>query len=72
MTKSTQFDLEDAIMTCWNTSSDIELLIAHVGDQSYSTDSLLNIAQGIKELHDLRCHKLFSIFESWLADSANK
>lgn len=67
MDKPSRFDLEDAISACWNTSADIELLAEHVGEQESTDDSVLNILQGIKELHELRCQRVFDIFSALIA-----
>ena len=64
MAENTRFDLEEAIMACWHTSDDVALLADKIGDGDIKEDSILNTMQGIKELHDLRCQKLFGIFEA--------
>lgn len=64
MAEQTRFDLEEAIMACWHTSDDVALLADKIGSADTTEDSILNTVQGIKELHDLRCQKLFGIFET--------
>lgn len=64
MAEHTRFDLEEAIMACWHTSDDVTLLADKIGGGETTEDSVLNALQGIKELHELRCQKLFMIFEN--------
>jgi hypothetical protein len=68
MPDHTRFDLEEAIMGCWHTSDDITLLADKIGGGETTEDSVLNTLQGIKELHELRCQKLFGIFETLVTD----
>jgi hypothetical protein len=65
--ETTRFDLEEAIMACWHTSDDVTLLAEKIADDKPTEDSVLNTLQGIKELHDLRCQKLFKTFELLVA-----
>jgi hypothetical protein len=60
MDNVTRFELEEAIMACWHTSDDLELIArgAEHGD-----DSLLNALIGLKELHDKRAQRVLDIFE---------
>lgn len=68
MAETTRFDLEEAIMACWHTSDDVTLLAEKIADDKPTEDSVLNTLQGIKELHDLRCQKLFKTFELLVAN----
>jgi hypothetical protein len=68
MAETTRFDLEEAIMACWHTSDDVELAAEKVAGGETTEDSVLNTLQGIKELHDLRCQKLFKTFELLVAN----
>ena len=56
-----RFDLEQAIMACWTTKDDIKLF----AEKSYdlSEDELLNGLIGLEHIHNLRCEKVFDIFE---------
>ncbi len=68
---TTRFDLEDAIMQCWHTCDDIELLINAIleppEDDELLNDRLANALIGLKELHHLRSSKLFDIFSVLVA-----
>jgi hypothetical protein len=61
----TQYDLEDAIMTAWRTSDDLELFFKHHGDHPVpmTEDEVSNMIYGIKQLHDMRIEKLFTVFK---------
>lgn len=58
-----RFDLEQAIMSCWNTADDIRLLSEAVIEQELSKDDINNTLTGIEQIHQLRCQKAFDIFE---------
>lgn len=63
-----RFDLEDAIMSCWGTKEDIRLVSERVlEDEELSQDSLVNVLEGIAEMHNMRCKKLFEIFEGMIS-----
>ena len=63
-----RFDLEDAIMSCWVTKEDIRLVSERVlEDEELSQDSLVNVLEGIAEMHNMRCKKLFEIFEGMIS-----
>lgn len=63
-----RFELEDAIMSCWGTKDDVRLVSERVmEDEDLSQDSLANVLEGIAEMHDMRCKKLFEIFESMIS-----
>jgi hypothetical protein len=57
-----RFDLEDAIMSCWNTCDDLSLLLRNVLEDSPDEDDIANAVQGIEALHKLRCQRLFDVF----------
>lgn len=63
-----RFELEDAIMSCWGTQEDIRLVSERImEDEDLSQDSLVNALEGIAEMHNMRCKKLFEIFESMIS-----
>jgi hypothetical protein len=63
-----RFDLEEAIMSCWGTKEDIQLVSERVlEDDELSQDSLANVLTGMAEMHDMRCKKLFEIFEEMIS-----
>jgi hypothetical protein len=59
----TRFELENAIMSCWNTCEDIKLVSSKVLEGGMTEDELSNALIGIEQLHDMRCEKVFEIFE---------
>lgn len=66
-----EFDLEQAIMACWGTSDDIELVaqgIVNSSDDSTLVDRVVNLLTGLRELHDLRCNRVLDIFTDMLAE----
>lgn len=62
-----RFNLEQAIMACWNTSEDIKVLSANILDgEEMTDDDLSNTLIGIECIHNLRMRRLFSIFETMI------
>jgi hypothetical protein len=59
-----RFDLEQAIMSAWQTSDDINLLFEHHGDapRPMTEDEMGNALLGIKILHDMRMEKLMDTY----------
>jgi hypothetical protein len=58
-----RFDLEQAIMACYNTTDDLELVSESILEGELDKDKAFNALAGIQELNRLRCDKVFSIFE---------
>ena len=65
-----RFELEDAIMACWHTSDDINLVTQQILDGADDKDKLSNALIGIQELHNLRCQRVFDIFEALITTGA--
>jgi hypothetical protein len=65
-----RFELEDAIMACWHTSDDLKLVAQQILDGADDPDSLANALIGIQELHNLRCQRVFDIFEALITTGA--
>ena len=65
-----RFELEDAIMACWHTSDDLKLVAQQILDGADDTASLANALIGIQELHNLRCQRVFDIFEALITTGA--
>lgn len=62
-----RFELEQAIMSCWNTSDDIKILSESViEDHAIEQDKIANTLIGIESLHNIRMERLFSIFEEMI------
>ena len=56
MKKYTHFDLENAIMQCWQTSDDLELFFRYHGDaeKPMTEDEVANTILGIQLLNKMR------------------
>lgn len=63
MSYDNRFDLEYAITSCWNTCEDLKLLSSKVAEGGLDKDELFNALLGVEQLHELRCERVFSIFE---------
>ena len=63
---------ESAIQTVWNTKDDLELITQQMvdGPEPMTEDELANVMIGLSELHDIRCKKLFSVFETMLREKS--
>ena len=65
--KYDRFNLEAEIMSVWNTKDDLQLITSRMMDDPdgpMTEDELTNVLIGVGELHDIRCKKLFNVFES--------
>lgn len=58
-----RFDLEGAIMACWTTADDLDLLAQQFVENPPSCDELANVLIGLSRLHAYRAAHLFDIFE---------
>jgi hypothetical protein len=58
-----RFDLEQALMACWQTVDDLKLLSEMVTEDALDTDKIANAVMGIELLHEMRCKKTMDIFE---------
>jgi hypothetical protein len=63
-----RFKLEDSIMSCWGTKEDMDLISSRIlEDDDLSRDSLSNALTGLAEIHEMRCRRLFEIFEEMVS-----
>lgn len=67
---STQFDLEQQIMQCWNIVEDIRVVYTrHLdGEKPLTVDELANVLIGMEQLYDIKFNNLFSTFEKFLKE----
>lgn len=67
-----RFDLEQAIMACWHTTDDLDLLAENLLADAKVEDVELfaNALIGLRQLHDLRVKKVFDIFEDMIESGA--
>lgn len=63
-----RFDLEQDIMAAWGICEDIQLIYEkfYEGHEKLSVDDVANLLLGLKEMHYLRCERLFNTFEELL------
>tara|TARA_R110002096_G_scaffold100412_1_gene222678 strand:+ start:320 stop:577 length:258 start_codon:yes stop_codon:yes gene_type:complete len=69
--KYDRFNLEAEIMSVWNTKDDLESITSRMMDDPdgpMSEDDIANVLIGLSELHDIRCKKLFNVFETMLKE----
>ena len=65
------YDLEAEIMSVWNTKDDLESITSRMMDDPdgpLTEDEIANVLIGLTELHDIRCKKLFDVFEAMLRE----
>lgn len=67
---TTQLDLEQQIMDCWNVVEDIKTVYEHIGDSPEfegidpkHADLILNLLVGIEKLYSIKFEKMFDTFE---------
>ena len=68
--KYDRFNLEAEIMNVWNTKDDLNAITSRMMDDPdpMTEDDIANVLIGLSELHDIRCKKLFNVFESMVKD----
>lgn len=58
------YDLEQAMLTCWNVVDDIKLLYENVLDNPDMTiDEISNVLLGLSAIYSIKHQKAFDIFE---------
>ena len=72
--KYDRFNLEAEIMSVWNTKDDLESITSRMMDDPdpMTEDDIANVLIGLSELHDIRCKKLFNVFESMVKNNCFK
>lgn len=63
-----RFDLEQAIIACGNIADDLDMLVEAVIEDTLTRDQVANVLLGLKELHELRCKRVFDIFSVMIRD----
>lgn len=61
---SAQFDLEQAILNCWDIVEDIKLLREHMAENSPSADDVDNYMLGLQTIYAIKFEHTFNIFEN--------
>ena len=69
--KYDRFNLESEIMSVWQTKDDLESITSRMRDDPdpMTEDDITNVLIGLSELHDIRCKKLFNVFESMVKNN---
>ena len=72
--KYDRFNLEAEIMNVWNTKDDLESITSRMMDDPdpMTEDDITNVLIGLSELHDIRCKKLFNVFEDMVHNKCFK
>lgn len=63
----TRFDLEHAIMSCWHTADDLDMLADYTCEEEPDLDTMLNTLLGLKNMHEIRMTKLWNIFSAMIS-----
>lgn len=60
-----RFDLEQSIMSCWNITSDIDILRKQILDteDGMTENDIDNYLLGMKTIYDVKFNQLFDLFE---------
>ena len=69
--KYDRFNLEAEIMNVWNTKDDLQSITGRMMDDPdgpLTEDEIANVLIGLTELHDIRCKKLFNVFEAMVKE----
>ena len=75
MSQYDRFNLEAEIMHAWNTKDDLDAIAERVCDDPdgpLTEDEIENVLIGLSELHDIRCKKLFRVFETMIKEKIFK
>ena len=70
-----RFDLEAEILNVWQTKDDLDAIAERVCDDPdgpLTEDEIENVLIGLSELHDIRCKKLFRVFETMIKEKIFK
>ena len=69
--KYDRFNLEEQIQNVWQTKDDLNAITERIYDDPdgpMTEDELTNVLIGLIELHDIRCKKLFNVFETMVKE----
>lgn len=67
-----RFDMEQEILDCWHVTDDIDVLMEAVMEKDLSTDNIVNVLLGMKDLYHLKFQRLFDTFEQCIKEDAFK
>ena len=65
-----RFDLEEEIMNIWQTEDDLDAVVHRmmINPDPIPNKEIANLLIAVSKLHDLRCQKLFDVFEKMVQD----
>jgi len=65
-----RFDLEEEIMNIWQTEDDLDAVVHRlmINPDPIPNKEIANLLISVSKIHDLRCQKLFDIFEKMVQD----
>ena len=65
-----RFDLEEEIMNIWQTEDDLDAVVHRMMEnpEPIPNKEIANLLIAVSKLHDLRCQKLFDVFEKMVQD----
>ena len=68
--KYDRFDLEEEIMKVWQTEDDLDAVVHRMMEDPdpIPNKEIANLLIAVSKLHDLRCQKLFDVFEKMVQD----
>ena len=68
--KYDRFDLEEEIMKVWQTEDDLDAVVHRMMEDPdpLPNKEIANLLISVSKIHDLRCQKLFDIFEKMVID----
>jgi hypothetical protein len=70
-----RFNLEAEILNVWQTKDDLDAIAERICDDPdgpLTEDEIENVLIGLSELHDIRCKKLFRVFETMIKEKIFK
>ena len=66
---STQFEVEQGIMQCWQVVDELDTIVTHMLDvKKMSDDEIANVLIGLKQLYDMKFYSLMSTYEKYLQE----
>ena len=69
--KYDRFNLEEQIQNVWQTKDDLNAITERIYDDPdgpMTDDEISNVLIGLSELHEIRCKKLWRIFETMVRE----
>ena len=67
-----RFDLENEIMNVWHTKDDLDVITERfldAPDGPMTEDEVGNLLIGLSAMHEIRCKKLFLVFETMIHEN---